>query len=167
LGENKGHVNHDTVDYVADKLPPLVRASLDNLLRHSPSPAPQQVSDLLADTIVQIDSAIISDFLSIFAEEDVDITTADPEYMRDFVNDGPAGGNRYVRASRMVGGTTALVTLFEEDSGNLWVANLGDCIAGEVLPVSRAPSHLPDFGLCVFGEQCLAAGMARTGPRRS
>lgn len=53
-----------------------------------------------------------------------------PDVIKTYINDTASGGACHVRVSRMLGGTTALLTLFHEASGNFWVTNLGDSCAG-------------------------------------
>jgi len=45
------------------------------------------------------------------------------------INDHARGGRHYQRVSRTLGGTTTLLTLYNERYGDLWVANVGDCCA--------------------------------------
>lgn len=114
---------------MAERLPSLVRTSLEATLKqHRPSlPPPERISELLSQAIVHVDNSITSDFLSLFPQEGSQMP---PDVMKAYINDMPAGGARHVRVSRMLGGTTALLTLLHEASGNLWIANLGDCCAG-------------------------------------
>lgn len=123
-----GHVNHDAVDYVAERLPTLVRTSLEATLEQSRSslPPPERISDLLSQAIVHIDNAITSDFVSLFPQEGSGMP---PDVIKTYINDTASGGACHVRVSRMLGGTTALLTLLHEASGNFWVTNLGDSCA--------------------------------------
>lgn len=124
-----GHVNHDTVDYAAERLPSLVRTPLETVLQQAypASPRPERISEILSQAIVSVDAVITSEFLSMFPREGMSVRS---DVMKTYINDASSGGARHVRVSRMLGGTTALLTLFHEASGNLWVANLGDCCAG-------------------------------------
>lgn len=154
-----GHVTHDTVDYVRERLPPLIRMYLDTTLQQAfPAlPAPEQISKVLSLAIAEVDAAITSDFLSMFSEAKVDIATTRPDVMKAFLRDSSASGAHYVRAARMLGGTTVLLTLFEETTSNLWVANLGDCCAGLCVISPIIP------GLVITLAQFLAPGMAPGG----
>ncbi|GJE94894.1 protein serine/threonine phosphatase 2C [Phanerochaete sordida] len=124
-----GHVNHNTVDLATEKVPPLVRTSLEALLAQTTSPSPARISDLLSQAIAEVDSAIMSDFLSIFARANVDVSNVRPEFAKPLINDLARGGQHHEKVSRVLGGSTALLTLYNERHGDLWVANLGDCCA--------------------------------------
>lgn len=128
-------MNHHTVDYVVRRLPQLVRSSLDACCR-TPSPLPPEaVSDILTRAITSLDQVIISDFQDLFPGGEGFVAHASPEQLRRLINDVEGTNNHYAKVARVLGGTTALVTLYNEGTGELWVANLGDCCAGSpVLP---------------------------------
>ena len=96
-------------------------------------PRPLQISEILSRAIVDVDTAITSDFLSLFPPGGPNVRS---DVMKAYINDASSGGARHIRVSRMLGGTTALLTLFHEASSNLWVANLGDCCAGLCVIIS-------------------------------
>lgn len=170
-----GHVNHDTVEYATEKLPSLVRMSLESLLARTTSPSPARISDLLSEAIAEVDSAIMSDFLSTFAQGDLEPPHTHPEFAKTLLSDDRRA--RHCRiVSRALGGTTALVTLYNQIHGDLWVANVGDCCAvlgtwdgtgwsatlinsihncSNIAEVSRVISEHPPHEVCVEDERIL------------
>ncbi|KAH9942305.1 protein serine/threonine phosphatase 2C [Epithele typhae] len=127
-----GHMNHDAVDHVSAVVGPLLRRELDAALRAAPSPScpPNAVADLLRRTLERVDADLISAFTSLFP---ADPTHADPSHAHALLNDkgkGPGDGAAgHWRAARAFGGSTALVALVDPTQANLWVANIGDCVA--------------------------------------
>ena len=139
-----GHMNHDTADYVVRKLPDIVHRYLDAYCQTPSALSPAGVSEVLARAITSMDHAIMSDFQNLFPGGESFLMHANPEQLRRTINDVEGGGTYYTKIARAVGGTTALVALFNENSGGLWVANLGDCCAGaSICCVSRYCS-VPD-----------------------
>lgn len=136
------------MDYVVERLPLLVHRALEAALRQAyPFPlSSKRVSDLLSRAIKDVDAAITSDFLSIFIESNVEVATVRSDRMKALLNSGSAARSHHARVSRMLGGTTALLTLFEEKTGNLWVANLGDCTAGGFASYHFVSKHDVDSG---------------------
>lgn len=59
-------------------------------------------------------------------------------------------------------GTTALIALVDERKENLWIANLGDCLAGK----SSLNSFLPVFGPSLLAEQLWAPSHPKTSGKR-
>ncbi|KAI0686356.1 protein serine/threonine phosphatase 2C [Cytidiella melzeri] len=125
-----GHMNHDTVDYVARKLPEWVRQSLEAHCQSRSFLSPESVSELLSRTITSVDQTLLSDFKSLFPGGERSLARVNSAQLRQFINDAEGGGSCYAKTARVLGGTTALVTLFHQDTDRLWVANLGDCCAG-------------------------------------
>lgn len=125
-----GHVNHATVEFAAQMLPGVVRKSLQAAAANNAEPRQEVISRLLSDAIASVDNAIVAEFMRILPGGESFVRHLDSAAARTFINDRPGGGSRYSAASRMLGGSTALLTLFEERTGRLWVANLGDSCAG-------------------------------------
>ena len=111
-------------------LPGVVRKSLQAVAMNNAEPRQETVSRVLSDAIASVDGAIVTEFLRMFPGGEGFVRNLDSAAARAFINDRAGGGSRYAAASRMLGGSTALLTLFEENTGRLWVANLGDSCAG-------------------------------------
>ncbi|KAI0342052.1 protein serine/threonine phosphatase 2C [Trametopsis cervina] len=124
-----GHMNHETVDYTVRKLPESLRQSLEALCRTRPTFSPDAISELLSMTMASVDQTLMSDFRNLFPGGDRFLKHASPEQLKQAINDVDDGGTFYTTIARMLGGTTALITLFHQNTDNLWVANLGDCCA--------------------------------------
>ncbi|CDO76720.1 hypothetical protein BN946_scf184796.g14 [Trametes cinnabarina] len=127
-----GHMNFDTVEHVSAALGPYVKTSLAAALRSRPSPSalPTLVTGILEQSLAHIDSALVSDFLTIFPSAEPEaLRRHDPSRMKQLINDISSEKAGYFRTARAFGGTTALVTLVDPTKSHLWVANVGDCIA--------------------------------------
>lgn len=131
-----GHMNHHTVDHISAALGPYLKDSLAAALRSRPpdSKIPALVTSVLERSLEHLDNTLVSDFLSVFpsgkAEE---LRSLHPSRVKQLLSDCPSaekGPSGYLRAARAFGGTTALVTLVDPTKSHLWVANIGDCIAG-------------------------------------
>ena len=98
---------------------------------HTPSAlSSEAVSDVLVGAIMSMDHAILSDFQNLFPGRESFLMHARSDQLRRYINDVEGGGVNYTKVARALGGTTALVALYNENSAGLWVANLGDCFAG-------------------------------------
>ena len=125
-----GHVNHATVDFAAQTLPNAVGKSLQSAAMNTADLHHDVVSRLLSDTIASVDKTITSEFLRIFQGGESSLRSLDSATASSFINDHATDGSRFTCASRMLGGSTVLLTLFDEKTGRLWIANLGDSCAG-------------------------------------
>lgn len=149
-----GHVSHDAVDFVLQTVPSRVKRSLEALLHETPHPPPQRVSGILAHSIQAADAAITSNFLAAFAPRDGRAPVAGQ------------GLDTNVNVTRMLSGTTALLALYHEKTADLWVANVGDCMAGSGVTflVVAACGADARFSLPL---QCWGRGRVRHGVGRS
>ncbi|EMD37475.1 hypothetical protein CERSUDRAFT_94479 [Gelatoporia subvermispora B] len=127
-----GHMNGDTSELAARKLPSHLRQALESRIRTAGprALAPDAISEVLAQTITQFDDLIISHFLNVLPESfRANLPNVNPNHIRQLINDKSRGGHCYLRTAQAMGGTTALITLTDPRKENLWVANLGDCQA--------------------------------------
>lgn len=126
-------MNHDTVDHVSAVVGPHLKSLLDGALRARPPPAalPALVGDLMRRTLKHVDDGLLTEFLALLPRDPDALARLDPARVRAVLNDksGRAGG--YRRTARAFGGSTALITLVDPTRAHLWVANVGDCVAGE------------------------------------
>ncbi|KAJ6499436.1 phosphatase 2C-like domain-containing protein [Mycena sanguinolenta] len=121
-----GHVNHDTVDYVAENLPKTLKRNLGAALRESGNREipPARVSQILRDSIVQLDDSISSNFLDIFPRDLRRLSRmSDGQVQNIFQRDSVGRSHRAV--ARCLGGTTLVLSLTDPNEKNVWVANLG------------------------------------------
>ena len=77
-----------------------------------------------------IDQTITSDFLALFPRELDAVSKLNPMHVKNLLNDKTRESSGYHKTARAFGGTTALVTLVDPTRSKLWVANVGDCVAG-------------------------------------
>ena len=123
-------MNHDTVDFVFNHLPGMVCDALDSHCQTS-IPSPAAISEILTQAIVSIEASILSDFQTLFPDGGEALLHADTRHLRTLINDSESAHANYAKVNRVVGGSTILITLFNEDTGELWMANLGDSCAGK------------------------------------
>lgn len=134
-------MNHDTVDHISTSFGPHLKGQLESAFRSRPPPSalPRLVSDILKQSLEHIDRAMISEFLDLFPRGADELTRLDPARVRHMLNDKNGQSSGYRKTARAFGGTTALVTLVDPTRNHLWVANVGDCVAG------RCPRYYPKF----------------------
>lgn len=125
-------MNHDCVDFVSIRFGPYLKGLLEASLRtcSSPSALPSLVSSLLKQALEHIDQTLVSDFVGLFPRELNAIRRVHAIRARDLLNDKGGDNSGYHKTARAFGGSTALVTLVDPRRRHLWVANVGDCVAG-------------------------------------
>ena len=114
-------------------LPGVLQKSLQTVITSTSEPQHSAVSRAISEAVVAVDTAITSEFLRMFPRGEKSVRQMDKATAGAFINDISSGGYRHTCASRILGGSTLLVTLLEEGTGRLWVANLGDSAAGVYL----------------------------------
>lgn len=150
-------MNHECVDCVAQRLPAIIKRSLESQLRSASTRplSPDIISHVLSHAVVHLDESITSEFLELFPGGQRDLQRMNPGIIRQIVNDKGSGGHRHRKAAQVFGGSTALLALTDPSRQNLWVANLGDCHAGTCFTLYRS-------ALRVEGQaQCSAQSTAR------
>lgn len=126
-----GHAGHETVDYVVDNLPDMIRSSLTSTiaLAGNVDLDPSIVSNMLTAEISSLDDGIKDGLLRLFPDLGAITKLSDAE-IRDVINDSDSGGKNSAMLMRCMRGTTVLLSLTDPSGSNLWVASLGDCQAG-------------------------------------
>ena len=94
---------------------------------------PKVVSDLLKRAFISFDNDISNDVLELFPGGLSSLDGLSDEYIRSVINDYENGLQNYKKVQLNLYGTTALVALVDPQQENLWIANLGDCQAGNVV----------------------------------
>ena len=153
-----GHAGHETVDYAMTELPHRIRSSLEVLLEEKAGStsmpySPEIVSSLLGDTITKFDKSLLEDLLSLFPGGLDGALTLPDFHIQEILNDADRGGQNLEKVRRCKRGSTALVSIVDPSGENLWVANLGDCEAGERIyfRVSVHHDRSPFLPLAVLG----------------
>jgi pyruvate dehydrogenase phosphatase len=90
-------------------------------------PKPADVSEALSGAIAGLDASIGEALLRLFPDAAALEDMLD-EQIRAVINDG---GPRSAAVLRGMRGTTVLITLVDPKKENIWVASLGDCVAGK------------------------------------
>lgn len=133
-----GHGGHATVDYATQVLPTQLKQHLEARSQSHPD----YISQLLHDTIVNFDESLKRDLLAILPDVDV-IAQMTNDKLHTLVGDLQASEDRDMVLKRCMHGTTALIALFDPPKRNLWVATLGDGIAGMSVYIPQLPSSHP------------------------
>ncbi|KAG6864874.1 hypothetical protein C0991_006641 [Blastosporella zonata] len=116
-----GHVNHDTVDFVAQTLPTTIKDALRNSASGQLFLQVDYISKILGAAIQEIDDRITSRFMDLLHRSPDDINSG-PDF------DKVLSTLQNLDYRRSLGGVT-LVLGVTDSRGNLWVVNLGDCRA--------------------------------------
>ncbi|KAJ7209524.1 phosphatase 2C-like domain-containing protein [Mycena pura] len=119
-----GHVNHHTVDYVAETLPRKLKESLTAALQHSGYILPERVGQIMRDSVVQLDDSILHNFFDIFPRDLKSLSRMTNKEVQNIFQRDSTGQSRRA-AARCLGGTTLIFSLTDPDEKNVWVANLG------------------------------------------
>ncbi|KAJ7497155.1 phosphatase 2C-like domain-containing protein [Mycena latifolia] len=121
-----GHVNHYTVDFVAQTLPKNLKHSLGAALRDSGSRqiTPDRVSQILRDSVMKLDDEISSSFLDIFPRDLRRLGRMSDRDVQNIFQRDSTGRSRNA-AARCLGGTTMVLSLTDPNEKNVWIANLG------------------------------------------
>ncbi|KAG6862281.1 hypothetical protein C0995_015978 [Termitomyces sp. Mi166 len=115
-----GHLNHDTVDYIVQQLPRVVK---DALRASAPAMGPEYISEMLRSAIQQVDDRLTSRVLNLLPEN---MRGKDRVNSDHTLSEFPDADLQLIAQS--LGGATIVLSL-TDSKGNLWVANLGDCRA--------------------------------------
>lgn len=87
------------------------------------------VCQMLTDTISSVDDGIAQALYDIFPDPSA-LDGLSDDAIRNIINDSDRGGKSSAAILRCMRGTTVLVSLFDVQTRHLWVASLGDCVAG-------------------------------------
>ncbi|KAG6878525.1 hypothetical protein C0993_004423 [Termitomyces sp. T159_Od127] len=115
----RGHLNHDTVDYIVQKLPRVVKDALHALVLAKLFTEPESISDMLRSSIQQVDDSLTSRVLSLLSENMNENARASAD---DIPSEFPDADMLLIAQS--FGGATLVLSLTDL-RGNLWIANLG------------------------------------------
>ncbi|EJD00916.1 protein serine/threonine phosphatase 2C [Fomitiporia mediterranea MF3/22] len=131
-----GHLGETTVEHVAHHLPVIVQEFLERAVRDQGPTClknPTIVSTLLKRAFSSFDRDIANDVLKLFPGGVASLDRLSDDYIRSVINDYGNGLTNYKKVQLNMYGTTALLALVDPRQENLWIANLGDCQAGELL----------------------------------
>lgn len=113
---------------MVEYLPARVRRTLQSTLTNGTA-SPASISGLLRDAIIETDNAITNEFLRLFPEGREGISRLSDREIESRVRNNDRITHPAIR--RCMSGSTALLSLVDPTKTQLWVANLGDCRAGE------------------------------------
>lgn len=131
------------MDYTLAQLPGLIRTAIEKELQSktkttattaASSVSVEAISGLLRDCIAGFDQSLTDALLALFPDVGAIERLTDEEIQERIRDTGTGGDGRAEAAAavaRCMRGTTALVALTDPRRANLWVASLGDCVAGE------------------------------------
>ncbi|KAG2145939.1 phosphatase 2C-like domain-containing protein [Suillus bovinus] len=122
-----GHCGHDTVNYVHERLPSIVRTSLQALLQRVPitSLKPEFVSEVLCSAVRHLDQAILSELLDFLPHDH--LTQMSDTQVDQHISHHYSEWNAI--STLCTQGSTVLLALSDPLKKNIWILNLGDSIA--------------------------------------
>jgi len=139
--KHTGHAGDDVAEYVVSLLSEQMRIALSKSLARSTSYTKEVISSVIAGTIQAIDDKILTQFLALFpgkgSPEDLEKLSDDE--IRAIINDGGVNLHKVHLCMR---GTTAVVSLIDPEAKNLWIASLGDSVAGMLLISKRCRPNI-------------------------
>jgi pyruvate dehydrogenase phosphatase len=133
IGDGAGHAGAETAAYAATHLPALLHSRLATLLAGDPDRAHlcQSISDAIQDGIRAFDDALTAGLKAVFPESPEEIERLSDAEIRRRLADDPDGSKR-AKVIRCMRGTTVVLAITDAARENVWVANLGDSVAGTV-----------------------------------
>lgn len=115
---------------MVEHLPPRVKEALQTTLARG-IVSSETISNLLSDSIVGIDNVITREFLGMFPDGRDAFARLSEREIESILEHEEATA-KSLKSLRCLSGSTALLTLLNPSRTQLWVANLGDCRAGEL-----------------------------------
>lgn len=128
-----GHCGHDTVNFACERLPSMIRMSLQTLVSSSTGTVPNSelVSEALANAIRHLDDSIRSDLFDFLPYNR--LCQLSPDQLREYIQRHESKWETI--SARFTQGATVIFSLLDPSKRNLWIVNLGDSQAGG--PLSR------------------------------
>jgi pyruvate dehydrogenase phosphatase len=137
IGDGAGHAGAETAAYAATHLPALLHSRLRTLLAGDPDRAhlSQSVSDAIQEGIHAFDDSLTAGLKGVFPESPEELERLSDAEIRGRLADDLDGSKR-ARVIRCMRGTTVVLAITDSARENVWVANVGDSVAGTVLAPS-------------------------------
>ena len=108
----------------------LIRNALEQAVKASTPPSVDAVKELLRNCVEELDQSLTNALLELFPDVD-SINVLTDAQIQERIRDKDRGGSAAAAIARCMQGTTVLVALTDPRRSNLWVASLGDCVAGK------------------------------------
>ncbi|KAJ7594843.1 phosphatase 2C-like domain-containing protein [Mycena floridula] len=124
-----GHLNSWTVSYVLQKLPDVIQNELRSALTHDSRLGIPHISQILRDSITNLDNQLCTQFLQLFPRDFVSLNRMTDAQIQETFENPVCGQDNSEITFRCLGGTTVVLSLTDPLKKNLWIANLGDCHA--------------------------------------
>jgi pyruvate dehydrogenase phosphatase len=128
-----GHGGEETAQLAAEFLPMALKDAFRAVVKKGRDPEKSIISATLQQTISDFDDYIKTQFLELFPGGVRQVSKMSGSEIREYINDHNKGGVRYAKAIRCMRGTTAVIAILSPKRKHLWVANIGDSMAGENL----------------------------------
>jgi pyruvate dehydrogenase phosphatase len=130
--DGAGHAGAETAAYAAKHLPALLHSRLRTLLAGDTDRVhlPQSISDTIQEGIRAFDDSLTAGLKGIFPESPEEIERLSDAEIRGRLADDPDGSKR-AQVIRCMRGTTVVLAITDSARENVWVANLGDSVAGQ------------------------------------
>ena len=108
-------------------LPGLIQQRIASILERDSTPSPSLISHALTQVIADFDQSIGDALLRIFPDNLALMDMNDDDVKNIINDDGPISAS----VLHCMRGSTALISLTDPSSSNLWVASLGDSVASK------------------------------------
>ena len=128
------------MEHASRTLPPMIKQALESLVRSFRGHMfPAAVSGVLSDCITRFDHSITADFTRMFPGGPAALQGMSSTQIRHLFQDRASGPRNLTAVTRCLQGSTVILTLTDPSRHNLWIANLGDCQAGEPASTQSSP----------------------------
>ena len=127
---NIGHSGHETSEYAARSLPPVIRSHLENVLTNDPNATPNVIGDAFSEAVQLFDNSLENDLKAVLPENFESLSDAELQIV---INDRATGGRVYTRVIKCMRGACSVIAVIDPAKENLWIVNLGDCEAGQYI----------------------------------
>ncbi|KAF9652785.1 protein serine/threonine phosphatase 2C [Thelephora ganbajun] len=134
VGVFDGHSGHETSEYTAKSLPPVVKSHLERVLTGDPNAGPNAIGHAFSKAIQVFDKSFEDNLKAVIPEN---FESLSDEELQAVINDQATGGRVYTKVMKCMRGACSVITVIDPAKENLWIVNLGDCEA--VLGERRTP----------------------------
>jgi pyruvate dehydrogenase phosphatase len=137
----EGHGGSETASYAAKRLPAFIQERVATLLpQNTPrTEFAQTVSATICSAIEAFDDTLTAGLKNIFPESPEELEGMSDAEVRDRLARDEDGSKRAMLV-RCMRGTTVVLAITDPTKKNMWIASLGDSVAGQTSPLPTEQS---------------------------